>query len=149
MKNQQTDSMEAAMGRDKRTKPLEALGRFVPVPHRVIHSRAYRRLTHVARSLLWDMASQFRGDDNGRLLAGIAHMRKLGWKSSATLHRARKELEKAGFIYMTVQGHRPNKASWYALTWFPLDKLIGYDPGTEQGFRRWAFEVDCLNPPQG
>lgn len=137
------------MGRERKAKPLAALGRFTAVPHRVVHSKAYRGLSHVARSLLWDMAAQFRGDDNGRLLAGIAHMKKLGWNSSDTLHRARKELQDAKLIYMTVQGHRPNKASWYALTWFPLDKLHGYDLETEKGFRRWAFEIEQLSPADG
>ena len=35
--------------------------------------------------------------------------------------------------------YRPNKASWFAVTWLPLDKILGYDPGAEQGFIRSAY----------
>lgn len=36
-------------------------------------------------------------------------------------------------------GHRPNKASWYALTWRVLDRLPGYDPGAAESFRRGGY----------
>lgn len=127
------------MGRVK-TKPLASIGTFVAVPRRVVNSPAYQALNHPAARLLWDIAGQYRGDDNGRLLAGWREMAKRGWRSSDTLNKARRELVNAGFIYKTVQGHRPNKASWYAITWFTLDKLKGFDPGAEAGYVRWEFE---------
>lgn len=136
------------MGRSKQ-KPLASIGRFTAVPHRVINSANYKSLSHTAARLLWDIAAQCHIDDNGRLLAGWAKMSARGWKSADTLHRARIELVSAGFLFQTVQGHRPNKASWYALTWFPLAKLNGYDAGTEYNFRRWAFENSNLDPIAG
>lgn len=138
----------ATMGRSKQ-KPLASIGRFTAVPHRVINSANYKSLSHTAARLLWDIAAQCHIDDNGRLLAGWAKMSARGWKSADTLHRARIELVSAGFLFQTVQGHRPNKASWYALTWFPLAKLNGYDAGTEYNFRRWAFEDAHLDPIVG
>lgn len=137
------------MKRNKNNRPLASIGRFTPIPHRVINSPAYQALSHTAARLLWDIASQYRGDDNGRLLAGYGFMSERGWKSSGTLYKARKELVELGFIYQTVQGHRPNKASWYAITWWTLDKLNGYDYGAEHGFTRWAFEKTFLNPVIG
>ncbi len=128
------------MGRDKRTKPLASLGQFMPVPHRVLKSPAYRSLSHPAARLLWDIAIQCHVDDNGRLLTSYRHMSEIGWTSADTLNRARNELEAAGFIYKTVQGHRPNKASWWAITWMPLSRLNGYDAGAESGFEQWMFE---------
>ena len=37
-------------------------------------------------------------------------------------------------------GHRPNKASWYAVTWRALDKLPGFDIGAAEGFKRGAYQ---------
>jgi len=127
-------------------KPLASIGQFTPVPHRVTKSASYMSLSHTAARLLWDIAAQWGRNNNGRLLASWAKMSARGWKSADTLHRARTELVKAGFIYQTVQGHRPNKASWYAITWFPLEKLNGYDPEAEKNYRRWAFENTSLKP---
>jgi hypothetical protein len=39
-----------------------------------------------------------------------------------------------------VKGARPNKASWYALTWQSLDKLQGFDPGAAATFEKGAYE---------
>jgi hypothetical protein len=132
------------MGKIK-TKPLASIGTFIAMPKRVVNSPVYQALNHPAARLLWDIAGQYRGDDNGRLLAGWREMSKRGWRSSDTLNKARRELENAGLIYKTVQGHRPNKASWYAITWFTLDKLKGFDPGAEAGYVRWAFEKKSLS----
>jgi hypothetical protein len=53
-------------------------------------------------------------------------MKKRGWKSSDQLNRAKKELLRSGLVVVSRQGGR-NKASLYALTWFPIheckDKL--------------------------
>jgi hypothetical protein len=40
-------------------------------------------------------------------------------------------------------GHRPNKASWYAVTWRALDKMTGYDAGTVEGFKRGAYQQNA------
>jgi hypothetical protein len=66
-------------------------------------------------------------------------MTKRGWKSADMLDKAKRELLEGGFIFQTVQGHRPNKASWYALTWQTLDRLPGYDPGAVETFERGAY----------
>jgi len=137
------------MGKGSKDKPLASIGRFLAVPHRVIRSKAYQQLSHTAARLLWDIAGQYMGRNNGQLRAGYGPMSEIGWKSAGTLHKARQELMNAGFIYQTVMGYRPNKASWYAITWQPLDKLSGYDFGVEKGFKRWAFENSSLNPING
>lgn len=114
-------------------------GGFIALPWSVLDCAAYARLSHVARSLLLEIARQFVRDNNGRLLCSRAYLQKRGWRSNDTISRAKQELLDGGFIYETVRGHRPNKASWYAVTWQTLDKIHGYDAGAEQGFRRSAF----------
>lgn len=119
-------------------------GRFIAIPHTVLESATFMSLSHPAKALLLEFALQFHGDDNGRLLCSAKHLRKRGWKSSDVINRAKQELLSAGFIHETVKGHRPNKASWYAVTWQTLDRLQGYDQGTAQTFERGAYRKNHL-----
>lgn len=114
-------------------------GRFVGLPLQVLESPAYLALSHPARALLLEVAMQFHGDDNGRMLLSRAHLEPRGWRSADVLQRAKGELLEAGLIFETVKGQRPNKASWYACTWWPLDRLEGFDPGALGGFERSAY----------
>lgn len=130
------------MGRDyKRTKGDAGRdgGRFVAIPWAVLDSPAYARLSHPAKAMLMEVARQFVRDNNGRLLAGMAYLAPRGWKSNDVITRAVRDLVEAGFIHQTVQGQRPNKASWYALTWRALDRHPGYDPGAAESFQRGAY----------
>ncbi len=134
----------------KRNRTGREGGRFIALPHSVMEAPAYLRLSHPARALLLEFALQYRGDDNGRLLCSEAHLKKRGWKSNGVITRAKRELLEAGFIFQTVQGHRPNKASWYAVTWQLLDKLPGYDPDTAKTFERGAYrKINGLTPSHG
>jgi hypothetical protein len=127
----------------------------VALPWTVLDCTAYGLLSHPARALLMEFARQFVRDNNGRLLASAAYLSKRGWKSADVITRAKRELLVAGFIFETVKGQRPNKASWYAVTWRALDKLPGYDPGAERCFERGAYqrgapaENASLRPPRG
>jgi hypothetical protein len=130
-------------------------GGFVALPWSVLDCPAYARLSHPAKALLFEVARQYVRDNNGRMLLSRAYMAKRGWKSADTLTNAKRELLEGGFIFQTVMGHRPNKASWYAVTWRALDKLPGYDADTINGFTRGAYRQDAqlknasLSPPAG
>lgn len=115
-------------------------GGFIALPWSVLDCPAYARLSHPAKALLFEVARQFHRDDNGRMLLSRAYMQTRGWKSADTLTNAKRELLDCGFIFQTVMGHRPNKASWYAVTWRALDKLPGYDEGMAQLFQRGAYQ---------
>jgi hypothetical protein len=121
-------------------------GGFVALPWSVLDCPAYAALSHPAKALLFEMARQFVRDNNGRLLASRAYLSKRGWKSPDVISRAKQDLLKAGFIHETVKGHRPNKASWYAVTWRTLDKLPGYDAGAAETFVRGAYQITSLRP---
>lgn len=114
-------------------------GGFVALPWSVLDSPAYASLSMHARALLLEVARQYVRDNNGRLLLSRAYMETRGWKSSDMLSKAKRELLDAGFIHQTVQGHRPNKASWYAVTWYALDRHPGYDVGAVETFERSAY----------
>lgn len=114
-------------------------GGFVALPWSVLDSAAYARLGHPARALLLELARQYVRDNNGRLLLSYAYMSKRGWTSADVITRAKRDLLEGGFIHETVRGHRPNKASWYAITWHAIDRLPGYDPGGLESFERSAY----------
>lgn len=125
-------------------------GGFVALPHVVLDSPAYRALSHPARALLIEVARQFRGDDNGRMLLSRKYLGERGWTSADVIQRAKSELLDAGFLHVTVMGQRPNRAGWYALTWMSLDKLDGFDHGAAATFERSAY-LKCLpstRPPR-
>lgn len=109
------------------------------MPWSVLDCPAYGRLSHPGRSLLWEFARQVVKDNNGRLLCSKNYLAPRGWTSSDVITRAKRELLDAGFIHETVMGCRPNKASWYAVTWRALDRLQGYDAGAEASFVRGAY----------
>lgn len=114
-------------------------GGFAAIPWAVLDSAAYQKLSHPAKALLMEIARQYRGDNNGRMIVTLAYLKRRGWTSNDTIQRAKRELLDAGLIYETVKGGRPNKASWYAATWWSLDRLDGYDAGAAAGFLRSAY----------
>ena len=143
-----------ANGRSKRDSGRDA-GGFSAIPWAVLDSPAYARLSHPAKALLMEFARQFVRDNNGRLLASRVYLATRGWKSADMITKAKRELLEAGFIFETVKGHRPNKASWYAVTWQALDGIQGYDPGASGAFERGAYRKGVplknasLIPPHG
>ena len=129
-------------------------GSFIALPWSVMDCAAYSRLSHPAKSLLFELARQFVRDNNGRMLLSGAYLAKRGWKSADVITRAKRELLAAEFIFETVKGHRPNRASWYAVTWRRLDKLSGYDTGAALIFERGAYQKSAtlkksLTPSHG
>jgi hypothetical protein len=131
-------------------------GGFVALPWAVLDCPAYATLSHPARSLLLEFARQYCRDNNGRLLASSAYLAKRGWLSAGRIQKAKQELIDSGFIFETVKGHRPNRASWYALTWRSLDRIDGYDLGAYECFERGSYKLSkakakrpppkCKNP---
>ncbi len=124
---------------------------FMLIPTIVLNSSAYIGLSDKAKCLLVLMSMQHSRTkpNNGRLICTKKYMSKWGWNSSDKLNRAKRELIDAGFLYETVKGHRPNKASLYALTFFSLSKQQGYDYGAERGFKRSAYQNATLSPANG
>jgi hypothetical protein len=142
-------------GKDSKGDKGRDAGGFIALPWTVLDCPAYSRLTMHARALLLEVARQFVRDNNGRLLLSRAYMETRGWKSVDMLTKAKRELLGAGFIHETVKGHKPNKASWYAVTWRTLDRHPGFDAGAVETFERSAFRKGeplknaSLRPPHG
>lgn len=114
-------------------------GAFVAVPLSVLNSQAYIDANPYARTLLFDLIAQYRGNNNGDLCAAWRLMRPRGWRSPVTLNKAKQELLELGLIAETRKGARPNKASLYALTWHALDDCNGKLDMTPKAFPRSAY----------
>ena len=135
-----TVNVRMSMGKDKQRRgSTKGSGRdgggFSAIPWSVLDCDAYRHLSHTARSLLMEFARQYVKDNNGRLFASGRYLSTRGWKSAGVIQRAKQELIDAGFIYETVKGHRPNKASWYAITWQDIDRHSEFDAGAFEGWK--------------
>jgi len=119
-------------GKSRFKKDRRDAGMFIQVPLSVLDAEAYLTLTAHETMLLWDIAGQYRGMNNGRLLAGWKYMHEARrWKSRDTLDRARATLLGRGLIFLTRQGRMPNVSSWYACTWWPLDHCAAMDAGPQ------------------
>ena len=130
------------MGRNKRSKGSDTnrmAGGFIALPWAVVDSPAYMGLSHPAKALLIEIDRQYVRDNNGRLIATRAYLKKRVWKSKDVVTRALRELLNAKLIHQTVQGHRPNKASWFAVTYRRLDRISGYDFGAPENFAFTGF----------
>jgi hypothetical protein len=119
-------------------------GPFLALPRDLIDHPAYIGLSAYAKALLIDLGAQYKGDNNGDLACAWKLMRKRGWRSEATLHKAKHELLKGGFIFEARKGRRPNVCGLYALTWPLLDPNPKHDC-TPAGFERYAYRQP--NPP--
>ena len=132
------------MAKKSRVDESREPGGYIALPWSVVDSQAYRNLSYTSKALLIELARQYVRNNNGRLLLSQRYLACRGWKSGDVILRAKRELLDAKLIYQTVQGHRPNKASWFALTWYTLDRLPGYDDDIVDGFRRGMYATAPL-----
>lgn len=75
--------------------------------------------------LLMELAGQYRGYNNGDLIATYAGLRERGWVSNETLQRALKSLEAAGWLIKTRQGGRHVGCNLYGISWWPVQECGG------------------------
>lgn len=135
-----------AKSRYKNAKEKRDGNGHVGVPHCVLDGAAYLGLNAHARMLLWDLAAQYRGNNNGDLCMAWKLMRKRGWKSEETLNKAKLELLESCLIVETRKGARPNKCSLFALTWYALDDCDGKLDMSARSFPRGAYKLKDRPP---
>ena len=99
-------------------------GTFLLVPHVIFHSNSYPELSYSAAKMLFDIASQYNGQNNGNLAACKTLLEPLGWKSGTTIRKAVSELVHFGFIELTKQGGLGIGPNLYAITWQKIDQCL-------------------------
>ncbi len=102
--------------------------RYAGIPHSVMASEDYKRLSGSALKILLELTRQYNGRNNGDLSATFKVAETLGIGSKSTLTRALRELQEKNLITQTRQGQFINPGgvcSLYALTWQPIDECQG------------------------
>ena len=131
----------------KESKLKRDSGAFMTLPYSVLNARAYIEASPHARMLLIDLFAQYRGNNNGDLSACWKFMKPRGWRSEATLSKAKRQLIDLGLIVETRKGARPNKASLYAVTWCDMDHCEGKLDMLLKAFPRGAYRLRDPLPP--
>ena len=108
----------------QRAKGRRDSGTFVAMPHAILESENYARLSAPAVKLMLDLYGQYKGSNNGDFTMAWSMMKKRGWRSKDTLYRARDELIERRFVIKTRQGGK-HRCSLYAVTWQPIDACNG------------------------
>ena len=122
------------------------------IPHSVLASENYAKLSHKAVKLLIDLSAQIvhrQGKEatNGNLCAALKIMKPLGWKSSDTLDAAEAELLHFGFIEVTQKGNRRHP-TLYAVTFIAIDSFDAkpWIKSTNTPSGKWRQKADQLPP---
>tara|TARA_R110001583_G_scaffold195485_1_gene374109 strand:- start:1735 stop:2145 length:411 start_codon:yes stop_codon:yes gene_type:complete len=123
-------------GKWERNNNRKQSGQYFGLPHAVMASPNYIRLSSHAVKLLNDLGFQYNGKNNGDLCATWSMMIQRGWKSASTLYKAINELTHYGFIFKSRQGGR-HKPTLYSLTWQSIDECKG------------KLDIKPTNAPQG
>ncbi|NKB60965.1 MAG: hypothetical protein GKR95_02085 [Gammaproteobacteria bacterium] len=111
-------------------------GSFLGLPHSVLRSTNYCKLSPRTRALLIEIAVQYDGKNNGNLSCPFSYLKSRGWRGSkATIQDCFRELEHFGLILRIQSGglncggkKRPNL---YALSWLNI-QMINYSDGFTQ-----------------
>jgi hypothetical protein len=110
--------------RRQRQKGRRSEHTYLGIPHYIIRSPEFGRLSAWGMKLLIELAGNHNGKNNGDLSAAFSVLKDRGWNSSGTLQAALGELLRAGWIVRTRHGGR-NRCALYAVTWWPVDECAG------------------------
>jgi hypothetical protein len=145
----------ASRGKHER-RPETIVGRYVPIPHSVMDSAAFRAASFPARALLLELGYQHNGCNNGHLQLCASWLAKRGFsRSSDVLHRAKAHLIELQLIVETRKGGLNYGPSLYALTWHAITDFRGLD--IQHGeYRKGAYalmnavpKINTAAPPHG
>jgi hypothetical protein len=119
--------------RDKRLKHKGRLStaHYIKLTTDMLCSKEFRQLSPKAVKAFIQLASQYRGFNNGDLSLPRSRHAELGWNSAHTVAAALKELVQARFAVLARQGGK-HQCSLYGLTIWKVDSCKGkLDAGVE------------------
>ncbi|MNZ80945.1 hypothetical protein D3C78_995990 [compost metagenome] len=103
-------------------------GSFVAIPHALLNSEAFTGLTGTELKILFGLAGQYRGNNNGNLSAPHTQAKLWGVRSKTSLSNALDRLQQLGLIIRAREGAFLNpggRCALYALAWLPIDDCPG------------------------
>lgn len=127
-------------------------GRFAGLPHQLMASAKYIGLSVHSKALLYELAYQYNGKNNGDLTLTASILGERGF-ARATLSRCLNELKECGFVVVTRQGWKQRgKPTLLAVTWQGIDDHpsgLEYDDGVKVDPRPlglWRNEAIKIQP---
>ncbi len=121
------------MARSNRTGRSKGGGQFVPIPHTMVRSDAWRSLSGAAAKVYIELRARYNGANNGDLSLSYREAADYLGLGKTSVKRAFDELQGKGFIVKTSQGH------WYerkAATWAATDKPVNH-PSAAPATNAW------------
>jgi hypothetical protein len=109
----------------KRNRRRGTTERFVGLPHYMVRSHAWRMLSPVARAVLIEVLAIYNGSNNGYLALSARTAGERVNCSKDTAARAFRELQRTGFLELSIQGafHRKDRhASEWRVTLHPCNR---------------------------
>lgn len=105
-------------------------GGVAALPNVVLESESYTSLNPTAKVLLFEIARQYSGHNNGDLCATRSLLKGRGFNSQETLTRSIRALEQNKLITRTRQGGKDwvtgaNLPTLFAITWQPINECKG------------------------
>ena len=124
----------------ERMKGRRERGTFSMLVHNYFTSPQYAQLSPRALKVLIDLLTQYRGQNNGDLVATWPIMKKLGWTSYDQLYKGIAELKERGWIEISRQGDN-RRPTLYALTFLPINECGGKldIPVTKTASHLWKY----------
>ena len=117
-----------------RKKSKGNTGRFAGLPYQMMTSTKYIELSVHSKALLYELAYQYNGKNNGDLTLTASLLGARGFASS-TVSRCLNELKQRGFVVVTRQGWKQrSKPTLLAITWQGIDDHpsgLEYDEGVK------------------
>ena len=107
--------------RRQKVKGRKSEDLFIMLSSSVLNNPNFMKLSNRATKLFIDLASFYRGFNNGDITPAMTMMRPRGWTSNANLTLALRELTYYGFILITRQGYK-GVCTLIALTMYPIDE---------------------------
>ena len=130
--------------RFERNKGRKEFGRFIALPCTVIDSPAFLTLPVLARALYVDMRRQFKGANNGLIVATQSTLERYGWPRS-TVRKYLPLLIERELITQTRQGGIASMSKiccLYAFTDLDIVSVPTKQVRAQQathGYRRWEL----------
>ncbi len=99
--------------------------------------------------MLIDLLSQYKGKNNGDLVAAFSILRNRGWRSKETIRNALLELIYYGWIVVTRRGGLNKICNLYAITFNAIDECAGKIdlPPTNAAPGNWKQTVEKWQKP--
>lgn len=124
---------------EKPMTPTPKHSSYITVPHRIMQSPEWSALSPRAMKLLFQIAAQYRGANNGALSATVDGFAAAApeWKKGRKLQTALRELEEARWVLRTKEGAKGAPAL-YAVTWWPVDHFHDGKPAEKRASDAWS-----------